>query len=52
MEGARAEEVEVLGSDVIFNRKQYTSKDLEDLDAPIYWLIDVIGFVKIGIEKA
>ncbi|HDH91560.1 MAG TPA: hypothetical protein ENF38_01275 [Candidatus Aenigmarchaeota archaeon] len=51
VEGARAEGAEVLGSEVIFNRKQYTSKDLEELDAPLYWLIDIIDFVKIGIEK-
>jgi len=51
VQGVKAEGGKVVGSFVIFNRMQYTPKDLEELDAPLYWLIGILDFVKIGLEK-
>jgi len=49
--GVRDEGAEVVASEVIFNRGQYTKKDLKDLGAPLSWLIDVNDFASIGEKR-
>ena len=51
VEGVKAEGAEVIGTEIVFNRKQYTRDDLKELNAPLYWLIDIFEFVEIGVRK-
>lgn len=46
--GVWAEGGKVIASEVIFNRRQYTKEDLEELKVPLFWLIGVLDFLDIG----
>jgi len=50
VEGVKAEGGQILACLPIFNRKQYTKRELEELDAPVYHLIDIFDFVDIGTK--
>jgi len=50
VDGVKAEGGQILACLPIFNRKQYTGKELDELGAPVYHLIDVFDFVDIGAK--
>jgi orotate phosphoribosyltransferase len=50
VDGVQAEGGRILACLPIFDRKQYTDKELIDLGAPVYPLIGVFDFADIGIK--